>query len=54
MPITTMELAQLAIYGVSFREPPKADIAERGQNVRFVPLLLQKSFWLVDQKISRP
>jgi len=32
-----MELAQLAIYGVSFREPPKADIRRGRCDVRFVP-----------------
>ena len=34
--------------------PPKADMDHHGRDVRFVPILLQKSFWLVDQKISRP
>ena len=36
------------------RFTPKADITAAQTNVRFVPILLQKSFWLVDQKISRP
>jgi hypothetical protein len=34
--------------------PPKADIAERDRDVRFVPILLQKSFCIVDHKISEP
>jgi hypothetical protein len=33
--------------------PPKADIGTQSGNVRFVPILLQKSFWLIDQKIFR-
>jgi hypothetical protein len=31
--------------------PPKADIRQRTKNVRFVPILLQKSFCVLDHKI---
>jgi hypothetical protein len=34
--------------------PPKADIAQHDRHVRFVPIVLQKSFCIVDHKISEP
>jgi hypothetical protein len=34
--------------------PPKADIAKHDWDVRFVPIVLQKSFCIVDHKISEP
>jgi hypothetical protein len=34
--------------------PPKADIAGRQLDVRFVPIVLQKSFCVLDHKISEP
>jgi hypothetical protein len=34
--------------------PVKADIQRGSRNVRFVPILLQKSFWGVEGKILEP
>jgi hypothetical protein len=34
--------------------PPITDIGDAGRNVRFVPILLKKSFWEGEQKFLEP
>jgi hypothetical protein len=34
--------------------PPKADSGRTSRDVRFVPILLQKSFWRGERKILEP